>query len=82
LDDRILTAVNGFARATPWLHGFVLGYADYGVVLFVALLVAGWWSARRNGEGMSAALWRRRRRCSRWRSAFPATSSAQTMPPG
>ena len=57
MDDRILTAVNGFARATPWLHGFILGYADYGVVLFVALLVAGWWSARRNGEGMAAALW-------------------------
>jgi membrane-associated phospholipid phosphatase len=57
MDDRIFTAVNGFARATPWLHGFLLGYADYGVVLFAVLLAAGWWIARVRGAGMVAALW-------------------------
>jgi membrane-associated phospholipid phosphatase len=41
LDDRLLADVNGFARHTAWLHGAVLGYATYGVVLFVALLGAG-----------------------------------------
>ena len=41
LDDRWLADVNGLARHTAWLHGAVLGYATYGVVLFVALLGAG-----------------------------------------
>jgi len=42
--------VNGFARATPWLHGPAKWYAAYGVGLFAALLVAGWWMARRTGD--------------------------------
>src|ERR671933_2247038 len=41
LDDRLLLDVNDLARHTPWLHGPVLGYATYGVVLFAALLLAG-----------------------------------------
>jgi membrane-associated phospholipid phosphatase len=57
MDDRVFTAVNGFARATPWLHGFLVGYATYGVVLFAVLLGWGWWSARQRGSGMPAALW-------------------------
>ena len=39
LDDRLLGDVNGLARSTPWLHGVVLGYATYGVVLFAVLLL-------------------------------------------
>ena len=42
--------VNALARATPWLHPVLLGYADYGVALFGLLLVAGWWVARRSGQ--------------------------------
>ena len=42
--------VNSFARATPWLHGPAKWYAAYGVGLFAALLVAGWWMARRTGD--------------------------------
>ena len=57
MDDRVLTAVNAFARATPWLHGVLLGYANYGVVMFAVLLGWGWWIARRRGSGMPAALW-------------------------
>lgn len=57
MDDRIFTTVNAFARATPWLHGFLLGYASYGVVLFAVLLGWGWWIARQRGSGMPAALW-------------------------
>lgn len=51
--------VNDFARATPWLHGTARAYASYGLVLFAALLLAGWWSARgRNDRGsLVAALW-------------------------
>jgi membrane-associated phospholipid phosphatase len=41
LDDRLLTDVNDLARHTGWLHGAVLAYATYGVVLFAALLLAG-----------------------------------------
>jgi membrane-associated phospholipid phosphatase len=40
-------AVNGFAKATPWLHALVAGYANYGIFLFALLLAAGWWQARR-----------------------------------
>lgn len=57
MDDQIFTAVNGLARATPWLHGLLLGYANYGVLLFAVLLGCGWWIARRRGSGMPAALW-------------------------
>jgi membrane-associated phospholipid phosphatase len=35
----------------------MLGYAQYGVVLFALLLLAGWWVARRAGRGMTAAVW-------------------------
>ena len=58
LDDRSLADVNGFARHTAWLHGAVLGYATYGVVLFVALLGAGV-LLRRTGtdRALAAAGW-------------------------
>lgn len=50
--------VNAFARATPWLHAPAQAYAQYGVVLFVVLLLAGWWVARRSGRvvGVAAAI--------------------------
>jgi membrane-associated phospholipid phosphatase len=41
LDAQLLTDINGLARSTPWLHGVVLGYATYGVVLFAVLLLVG-----------------------------------------
>lgn len=40
-------AVNSFAGQTGWLHPLMVGYATYGVALFAALLLAGWWLARR-----------------------------------
>ena len=50
--------INDFARHTGWLHDVLLGFADYGVVLFGMLLVAGWWQARGRGPcTMAAALW-------------------------
>lgn len=50
--------VNAFARATPWLHAPARAYANYGLVLFVVLLLAGWWVARRSGQvaGVAAAI--------------------------
>jgi undecaprenyl-diphosphatase len=52
-------AVNGFARHTPWLHAPARAFAEYGVVLFAALLLASWLLARRAGDlsRVTAALW-------------------------
>jgi hypothetical protein len=55
LDDRLLLAFNGFARHTTWLHGVVLGYATYGLALFVALLLAGLWRHRAGSNRVLAA---------------------------
>src|SRR4051794_25672714 len=58
LDDRLFTDVNEVARHTGWLHGAVLGYASYGVVLFVVLLLAGLWLRRAAADrALAAAGW-------------------------
>ena len=59
LDTRFFYAINHFTRDTPWLRPIVLGYANYGVVLFAGLMLAAWWIARReaNPARMTAALW-------------------------
>jgi membrane-associated phospholipid phosphatase len=58
LDDRLLADVNDLARHTGWLHGAVLDYATYGVVLFAALLVAGLWLRRAAADReLTAAGW-------------------------
>jgi undecaprenyl-diphosphatase len=53
------SAVNHVARSTPWLHLPARLYAGYGVVLFAALLLLSWLSARRDGDlgRVAAALW-------------------------
>lgn len=49
--------VNAFAADTPWLHGTMLMFARYGVLLFVGYLIVGWWLARqRDSRTMAAAL--------------------------
>ncbi len=52
-------AVNQFAQSTPVLHTPMRLYAEYGVVLFAAFLLAAWWWARRDQDptSMAAALW-------------------------
>jgi hypothetical protein len=37
----------------------ITGYADYGIVVFAALLLAGWWTARRQSDltVLAAAVW-------------------------
>ncbi|WP_213455491.1 phosphatase PAP2 family protein [Rhizomonospora bruguierae] len=57
MDTRLFMEINELARATPWLHAPLAGYAKYGVVLFAVLLLAGWWVARRRGAGLPAAVW-------------------------
>jgi undecaprenyl-diphosphatase len=55
LDDQILLAVNGFARDTPGLHGVLLDYGTYGLVVFAALLLAGLVAARARASAALAA---------------------------
>jgi membrane-associated phospholipid phosphatase len=55
LDDRLMLAVNSFARHTPWLHGAVLDFATYGVVLFALLLLAGLVISRHRSSRLLAA---------------------------
>lgn len=57
MNTRLFLEINDLARATPWLHAPLSGYAAYGVVLFAVLLLAGWWIARLRGTGMPAAVW-------------------------
>jgi membrane-associated phospholipid phosphatase len=59
VDTQIFQAINWFARVTPWLHTPMLVYTTYGVVLFGALLLAGWWLARQQSSPrvMAAAVW-------------------------
>ena len=57
-DDGLLHRVNAFARDTAWLHGPAKAYATYGIVLFAAMLLAGWWVSRpRRSERLAASLW-------------------------
>jgi len=55
VDEHLFTIINQFARATPWLHTIVSGYAAYGVVVFAGLLLAGWWTTRRTGDPVPVA---------------------------
>jgi undecaprenyl-diphosphatase len=58
-DTALFLTINDLARATGWLQPAVVAYADYGVLLFAALLLGGWWLARRRASvpAMAAALW-------------------------
>ncbi|MGH3429101.1 MAG: phosphatase PAP2 family protein [Terriglobales bacterium] len=51
--------INNFARHTPGLHTVMAAYATGGAAVFGALLVAGWWLARRSGDPaeIARALW-------------------------
>jgi membrane-associated phospholipid phosphatase len=59
LDLRIFHAINDFARDTPWLQPLLAAYANDGVLLFIALLLTGWWLARKSTDptAMVAAMW-------------------------
>lgn len=58
-DTALFLTINDLARATGWLQPAVVAYAKYGVLLFAALLLGGWWLARRRASvpAMAAALW-------------------------
>jgi len=64
LDKRWYLDVNRFARETPWGHGFMTAYdqrvlspVGAGLLVLALIVVAGWWSARREPEHMTAVVW-------------------------
>ena len=59
VDLWVFQAINEFARATPWLHGPMVVYTNYGIVLLALLLLGGWWLARQQADPrvIAAALW-------------------------
>ena len=57
-DSDLFDDINTFARHTGWLHTAMYDIATYGVVVFGALLLAGWWFARyRDPRTVAASLW-------------------------
>jgi len=57
IDGSWYTSVTDFARATSWLNGIMDAYTSYGIGLFVLLILAGWWMARRaDAATMTAAM--------------------------
>jgi undecaprenyl-diphosphatase len=59
-DDRaVFLSINEWARDTPWLHGVLRLYANFGVVLFAALLIIGYLIARRGTtpRQVAASVW-------------------------
>ncbi|MGI8523097.1 MAG: phosphatase PAP2 family protein, partial [Nocardioides sp.] len=52
-------SINRLSRQTPWLHTPVRDFAEYGIVLFAALLLWSWWRARgtRDVAAMAVSLW-------------------------
>jgi len=59
LQEAWFRAVNHLARITPWLHTPARWFAEYGVVVFAALLLGAWALTRRGGDlkHVAAALW-------------------------
>ncbi len=57
-DESAFAAVQHLARATPWLHGAVVAYAELGVLLVGALLLVALVAARRGSDrDLAAAGW-------------------------
>lgn len=64
MDKRWYLDVNRLARSTSWAHGAVTAYVEralapvgVGLLLLAALVVVGWWSARRAPGHMAAIVW-------------------------
>ena len=58
-DLRLLTEINDFARATPWLHSAMLFLSTYALAVYAVLWVGAWWVARRQASPrtFAAVIW-------------------------
>lgn len=64
MDKRWYLDVNRFARNTAWAHATMTAYVErvlapigVGLLVLAALVLAGWWSARREPDRMAAVVW-------------------------
>lgn len=59
MDTNLFRWINHLAYRTGWAHGFFTAYANYGVVLFAALLIAAYLGARRHGDlrALAGSVW-------------------------
>jgi undecaprenyl-diphosphatase len=58
-DLQLLTEINEFARATPWLHSAMLFLSTYALVVYAGLWVGAWWIARQQASprALAAVVW-------------------------
>nr|BFD83711.1 phosphatase PAP2 family protein [Streptomyces sp. Xyl84] len=56
IDGGLYTDVTDFARHTHWLNGTAAAYSSIGMGVFVVLLLAAWWGARRQGNSVMTAV--------------------------
>lgn len=45
-----------FAQHTSWLNGAMVVYTNFGLVVFIVLIIAGWWIARRRDVSSMATV--------------------------
>lgn len=59
MDQNLYRTVNRFAARTGWAHPFAIGFAKYGVAIFVGVLILAWWRARSTGDlhSLAGAVW-------------------------
>lgn len=58
LDNQLFLAVNELAGDSAWLHGAVVSFAKYGVILFgIALVFGALYSRRHTARTSAAAVW-------------------------
>lgn len=64
MDSRWYLDINRWARSTSWAHWFVTAYfqrvpgpVGLGLIFLAALIVLGWWSARRDPGALPAVAW-------------------------
>jgi undecaprenyl-diphosphatase len=59
MDAALYRSLNRLAARTTWAHSFFTAMAKYGIVLFAAALVVGWFLARRadSSDGVIVVIW-------------------------